>query len=118
MTWNAWPALLQQQRSLRTLCCDFRFPAHRLEPLALARCKATSAQIRRNCSMAGLRGSARCGEPGRQGLIFILGVKARARENSEAPSDKRSISANKTFRLVCRYARSILAAGSHGHSEP
>ena len=57
MTWNAWPPSLQKQRSLRTLCCDFRFQAYRQEASASARCKATSVQTRRNYSMAGPPGS-------------------------------------------------------------
>src|SRR5262249_11287739 len=118
MTWNAWPASRQQQRSLRMLFCDFKCQVHRLEASASARCKATSVLIRWNCSTVGPPGSPHYGAPNWLVSISIQGVKSRARINWQARSNMQFISPKKLLRLVYHCACSTLAAGSHGHLEP
>ncbi len=88
------------------------------EASASARCKATSARIRRNCSMAGPPGSPHCEAPNWLGFISIRGVKSRAPTSWQALSNMQSISPNKSLRPGYLCAFSILAAGSHGHLEP
>ena len=118
MTWNAWPASLEKQRSLRMLCCDFRFQAHRAGSVGVGAMQshfgADPAELLNGgaARVGALRGAELAG------IHIYSGGQIQSADKLAGTFEHAIHLAEQIAQAGYPCAFSILAAGSHGHLEP